>query len=307
MRNATEKLSVFAAALLLVLPAAVWAQGTTQQQSQQTQQQQGQSTPPAQSTQGQQAPPVQPGQPAQSAPGTPAAATQPAPPPVDPAEEAAYKTFREMSTSDAKLLASTGEDFLKKYPNSRYTGLVYSRLTSVYMQLGDTGHMFDAGNKALARIPDDPDVLPVMAMATSRHIDPGAMDADQKERMAKTYAQNGIMRLNELQRPTDATAEVWDHARDEKLSMCHSGLGLVNYDQGKFTEAIQEFEEALKLEHSPDPVDQYMLGVSFAAVKDYTNAATSLDACMKQEGSMQAICKRALDETKKKAAAQPKQ
>ncbi len=146
-----------------------------------------------------------------------------------------------------------------------------------------------------------------MAMATSRRIDPGALDADQKERTAKTYALTGIQLINELQRPTDAASDQWDRARDVKLSMCHSGLGLVDYDQGKFTEAIQEFSEAIKLERDPDPVDQYLLGVSFSATKDYANASTSLEACSKQDGSMQAICKRALDETKKKAAAQPKQ
>jgi hypothetical protein len=87
--------------------------------------------------------------------------------------------------------------------------------------------------------------------------------------------------------------------------MCHSALGLVDYDQAKYTEAIQEFTEAIKLGHDPDPVDQYLLGVSFAATKDFTNATASLEACTKQEGSMRDTCQRALDNVKKKAAAQP--
>jgi tetratricopeptide (TPR) repeat protein len=300
MKIAIRNIAEFGAALLLALPIAVCAQGMAQQ-SQQTQQSQSQQTPPQQQ-QGQAGQAGQTGQGAQAAPATPAQSA-----PVDPAEEAAFKQFRELNTTDAKVIATSGEDFMKKYPSSRYSGAVYSRLTSAYMQLGDTDHLFAAGNKALAVMPENVDVLPVMAMATSRRIDPGALDADQKERTAKTYAQQGILLINQLQRPTDANSDQWDRARDVKLSMCHSGLGLVDYDQGKFTEAIQEFTEALKLEHDPDPVDQYLLGVSFSATKDYANASTSLEACSKQDGSMQAICKRALDETKKKAAAQPKQ
>ena len=107
-------------------------------------------------------------------------------------------------------------------------------------------------------------------------------------------------------RPADATADQWDHARDVKLSMCHSALGLVDYDQGKYTEAIQEFTEAIKLGHDPDPVDQYLLGVSFSATKDFTNASASLEACTKQEGSMRRyLPARARRNVKKKAAAQP--
>ncbi len=136
MKIAIKNIAGFGAALLLALPIAVCAQGMAQQQSQQTQQGQSQQTPPVQ-------------QPGQAAPATPA---QPAP--VDPAEESAFKQFRDLNTTDAKVIVTSGEDFMKKYPSSRYSGAVYSRLTSAYMQLGDTDHMFAAGNKALAVMPE---------------------------------------------------------------------------------------------------------------------------------------------------------
>jgi len=78
--------------------------------------------------------------------------------------------------------------------------------------------------------------------------------------------------------------------------MCHSGLGLVYYDRQKYMEASQEFEEAVKLEGEPDPVDQYLLGNSLIAAKQYSQAITALEACAKpgrangsrvQEGSRQ--------------------
>ncbi|MGH9591442.1 MAG: hypothetical protein ACRD5L_00015, partial [Bryobacteraceae bacterium] len=146
----------------------------------------------------------------------------------------------------------------------------------------------------------------VMAMVSSRRIDPGGLDADQKLRMTETYGRQGILLLNQLQKPADMPDADFAHARDEKLAMCHSGLGLVDYDRQKFVEATQEFTEALKLESDPDPVDQYLLGLSLMGAKQYSQAVTVLDACSKNS-VMSANCKPKLDEAKKLAAMQPKQ
>jgi tetratricopeptide (TPR) repeat protein len=175
------------------------------------------------------------------------------------------------------------------------------------MQLGQEEKMFAAGEKALELVPDNVDVLPVMAMTTSRRINTSEIDADQKLRITETYAREGIQILNALQKPADLPEADFDKARDEKLAMCHSGLGLVYYDRQKYMEASQEFEEAVKLEGEPDPVDQYLLGNSLIAAKQYSQAITALEACAKPGGPMEAGCKKALDNAKSKAAAQPKQ
>ena len=156
MKSMTGKMVGLVLAAFVVIPASARVEASVQQQGQQQGQQgqQGQGTGTAR------------------ADGATAWTDWPAPP-VDPAEEAAYKTFHEANSNDAKDVVSKGEAFLTKYPSSRYDGLVYSRLTTAYMQLGMEDKMFAAGQKALELVPDNVDVLPVMAMTTSRRINTG--------------------------------------------------------------------------------------------------------------------------------------
>lgn len=310
-----EKVAGFAAAGLLAFAAPAFGQmmgqektPPTQTQAQQSSQQgqsQSQTQQQGQQNQGQQNQGQQ-GQQGQGAQGTTTAPAQPAAPPVDPKEEAAYKQFANIPGNDAKSLVNSGESFIQTYPNSRYNGVVYSRLTNAYMQIGDDKKMFEAGDKALAVIPDNVDVLPALAMAYSRRIDAGAMDADQKLRKVETYANSGILLLNQLQKPANAGPE-WDRSRDLKLAWCHSALGLADYDRQKYTESVQQFTEAIKLGGSdPDPVDQYLLGMAFVGNKDFTNAVPALDACSKDQ-QLGPTCQKARDDAKKKASGQPKQ
>jgi hypothetical protein len=298
MKKMMGKILCPAAGLLLALPLSAWARqmGSQMGQQQQTQQQQGQ-TGQGQTGQGQ----TPPGQ--NTAPAQPAA--QPAAPPVDPAEEAAYKDFSTLKGDDPGAMIKQGEAFITKYPNSHYLGTVYAQLTVAYMNAGDENKMNAAGDKALEITPNNVDVLPVMAMATSRRLNPGDADYPAKLRKTQTFANQGIQSLNSLQKPAAMTDEQFAHARDEKLAMCHSALGLADLDQNKPVEATQEFTEALKLEATPDPVDQYLLGMTLMQQNQFAQAQTAFESCAKPGSAMSDRCKQQADTAKKQAAAKP--
>ena len=297
MKMDTGKILCRVAALLLALPAVSWARQMNQTN------QTGQKPPQTQQTQ-------QPGQTGQTQSGqtqTPpgqAAPTQPAAPAVDPAEQKDLDAFSALKGDDSAILIKQGEAFLTKYPNSSFKGPVYARLTVAYMNSGDENKMNAAGEKALEITPNNVDVLPVMAMATSRRLNPGDADYQQKLRKTQTYANSGIQALNSLQKPTAMTDEDFAHARDEKLAMCYSALGLTELDINKPVDATQHFTEALKLESQPDPVDQYLLGVALKGQGQFAEAATAFDACAKPGTPMSDRCKTERDDAKKKA---PKQ
>ena len=297
MKKMMGKILCPAAGLLLALPLSAWAQqmGSQIGQQQQTQQQQGQ-TGQGQTGQSQ----TPPGQTTAQPP-----AAQPAAPPVDPAEEAAYKDFSALKGDDPAVMIKQGEAFITKYPSSHYLGTVYAQLTVAYMNAGDEGKMNAAGDKALAITPNNVDVLPVMAMATSRRLNPGDADYPAKLRKTLTFANQGIQSLNSLQKPAAMTDEQFARARDEKLAMCHSALGLADLDQSKPVEATQEFTEALKLEATPDPVDQYLLGMTLMQQNQFAQAQTSFEACAKPGTAMADRCKQQADTAKKQAAAKP--
>jgi Flp pilus assembly protein TadD len=101
------------------------------------------------------------------------------------------------------------------------------------------------------------------------------------------------------------TDEQFARARDEKLAMCHSALGLADLDQNKAVEATQEFTEALKLEATPDPVDQYLLGMTLMQQNQFAPAQTAFESCAKPGTAMSERCKQQADTAKKQAAAKP--
>src|SRR5262244_2150410 len=51
---------------------------------------------------------------------------------TSPEEETAFKAFQEAPVTDPAKKNQLGEDFVGKYPNSRYRGVVYQALVSGY-------------------------------------------------------------------------------------------------------------------------------------------------------------------------------
>src|ERR1700745_1234579 len=53
-------------------------------------------------------------------------------PAASPEEEAAFKAFQQAPVTDPAKKNQLGEDFVQKYPQSRYRGVVYQGLVSGY-------------------------------------------------------------------------------------------------------------------------------------------------------------------------------
>src|SRR5579864_9254625 len=84
---------------------------------------------------------------------------------VNKAEEAAYKAVLAAQGGDPAMQIQVGEEFITKFPMSRYAAGVYGMLTGSYYATGNTDKMFETGDKALAADPDNVDVLALLAMA----------------------------------------------------------------------------------------------------------------------------------------------
>ncbi len=59
-------------------------------------------------------------------------------------------------------------------------------------------------------------------------------------------------------------------------SEAHAALGLIAYKQGDIRKAIQEFERAVKMNPSPDPAQDYRLGVLYQAAGNKVKAIQEL-------------------------------
>ena len=246
------------------------------------------------------APPKQPGTPAKQPDATAAApAGQPPAPPLNPEEEAAYKAFLE--TKDPAASAKLGEEFIQKFPTTRYAEFTYTKLTQLYLNVQELDKLAVVGEKALAINPDNMDVLTIMCWTTARGTRSDALDAPQKYNKAEKYGRRAVELLTALVKPETLTEEQFKKTRDEGLSMAHSGLGVVLFRRNLFTEAAAEFDLAVKLTANPDPTDLFLHGFVLKASKRHAEAAEVFGRCGLLPGPFQDTCKKEQAENKKLA------
>jgi tetratricopeptide (TPR) repeat protein len=184
---------------------------------------------------------------------------------INKAEEAAYKNVLAAQGGDPAAEIPVGEDFITKFPTSRYVGGVYGMLTTAYYSTGNTDKMFAAGAKALELNPDNVDVLALLSMAIPRRMKATQPDFADQIKKAEGYAHHAIELMPTLPKPATVDDATFEKAKNDKLALCHSGLGLINLNVKKnYDEARTELTLAVQLASSPDMVDYYLLGTADA-------------------------------------------
>lgn len=244
--------------------------------------------------------------PKQPPPQEPTTPTEPAPPPVNQAEEDDYKAFFEAPRDQIQKQVELGEAFLTKYPDSRYRSSVYTRLVSAYFSLGDVDKLFVTAEKALEINPDNVDVLSLVSYAVPRRIGPDDLDKEMKLKKVEEYSKHCVEVLNAIAKPETLTEEEFARAKNDKLAMAHSGLGMINYHRQNFAGMAAEFEQATQLTASPDPSDFYLLGIALRQLSRFGDAATAFGKCAASPWQLQDRCKQEMADAQKKAAVQPK-
>ncbi|MGC1107342.1 MAG: tetratricopeptide repeat protein [Candidatus Acidiferrales bacterium] len=264
-------------------------------QSQQTQQQGQQQTNPPQQAQ---KPSLQ----------NPQQNVAPAPP-VDPKEEAAYKSFYGLQSStppdyDAQIRA--GEAFVKDFPQSRYREGVYASLANAYFQKGEVDKTCDAADRALTLNPDDLAVLTHVGWMIP-HGNPNTPNFDQQLAKAEQYEKHALEVLNALTKPANLTDDQFNTSKNAALSESHSGLGLVYFRQKKYDLSSAELQQATTLEVNPDAADFFVLGIDDEYLQKYPDSVKAFDGCAQIASSLQDRCKQGSAEAKTKEGAAPPQ
>ena len=265
----------------------------------------GQSQPPQQ-----QQPPQQP--PQQQQPSD--KEKQPNPPPLkmdnaaaapaSPEEEAAYKKVQEATEPPKKT--QLAEEFVQKYPQSRYRPAIYQILVSGYFATQQVPKLLDAGEKEIELNPNDAPILAVVAQTLARTYNAKAPDAAKQLDKAEEYSKRAIEVLPTLSKPENLSEESFLSAKNDTLVMAHGGLGLVYLRRGKFQEAIPELEQSVKADThpDPDPVNYYLLGVADKQTSHFDAAAKAFSKCAAVQSSLQATCKTGAEEAKKQSSSQ---
>ena len=216
----------------------------------------------------------------------------------------AEKDFQAAPMNDIKHKIQLGEDFLQKYPETRYKSAVYAPLAFAYLQDGQVQKMQEYGEKEITLVPNDVSTLALLGQTLPRSIHSGTSqtEAAQLLEKAEKYSKQAIEITPTLPKPPNMSDEAFASAKNQNLAMAHSGLGLVYIRRGKNAEAITELDEAVKVDPNPDPVNYYLLGMANKSTSHFDDAVTAFNKCAAMTGPMQAVCKGQADDTKKKSS-----
>jgi tetratricopeptide (TPR) repeat protein len=227
-------------------------------------------------------------------------------PPASAEEEGAYKAIEGVPETDLNKKIQLSEDFLQKYPQSRYKPVIYQALVSGYFSTQQVPKLLDIGEKEIQMNPNDAPVLAVMAQTIARTFNAKAPDAEQQLEKAEQYSKRAIEVTPTLSKPANLTDEAFTMAKNDTLGMAHGGLGLVYIRKAKYQDAIPELEQSIKSDTraQPDPVNYYLLGLANDKTSHFEAAATAFTKCAAIQSSLQATCKGGADEAKKHASTQ---
>jgi tetratricopeptide (TPR) repeat protein len=219
---------------------------------------------------------------------------------VNKAEEAAYKNVLAAQGGDPAQQIQVGEDFISKFPMSRYNDGIYGLLTNAYFATNNTDKMFAAGAKALELNPDNAQVLALLAMAIPRRVKANTPDGPQQLQKAEGYARHAIDLIPAMQKPEKIDDATFEKSKNDMLAMCHSGLGLQDINHQKYDDARNELTQAVALATSPDAADYYLLGNADSQASFLHGAVTAYEKCASAgNGQLSQVCKNREDSVKK--------
>ena len=232
----------------------------------------------------------------------------PAAPPVNAEEDAAIKAFRDIPNDNANLQKKlqAGNDFVQKYPTSRYRAEVYNWLVKGYMTAGDVPKMQAAGEKDLELNPNDVQILAIMGSALPRSL-ASNLSPEEKEKVltqAEQYSNKAIELAPTITKPAGMPDDMFIGAKNQTMAMAYSGLGLVAFRRGKFSDAIPNLEKSVGLEPEPDPVNYYVLALSNEKASHFDDAVSAFTKCAAIQSGLQDTCKKGIDEAKKLSTTQ---
>jgi tetratricopeptide (TPR) repeat protein len=226
--------------------------------------------------------------------------------PVNSEEESEAKEFLAVPASDFNRKIEAGEQFLKKYPQSRLLPSIYSTLTFVYLRAGRPDKAFEIGDKEVQLRPDDVETLALLSLTIPRAVNSKTPDPDKQLAKAENYARRAIEVTPTLVKPEGITDQNFVISKNATLSMAHGGLGLVYFREAKFKEAIPELEQSIKIDPnpSPDPTNLYALALSDQKASHFEDAAAAYIRCAAIAGTLQSVCRDGAEQAKKQSTTQ---
>ena len=217
---------------------------------------------------------------------------------IDAREESAYRAFYSTKPGELDKKIRLGNEFLKKFPESPLVEAVEAGLVTAYYDKQDWSNLYVAADGALAKKPDDVDVLATAGWVIPHFFDPSDPEADKRLEKAETYSKHALQVLATMPRPDYLTPAQFAALKSQKTVQAHSALGLVFFRRADYENSVKELQQATQGNASPDPTDLFVLGVSLENLNRPVEAAEAFDRCGQIAGALQDRCKGSAAEAK---------
>ena len=195
---------------------------------------------------------------------------------VVPLEEQA--AFQEaVNQPGADTMIALAEKFLQDYPESQLRSLVYSALATTYREKNDYDKVVENGEKSLSLDPDNVMSLVIVAQVLPQRLGGSGLETAQKLSRAERYARHGLELVDSLSQPANLLPEEFEKTKATFKSMLHSALGFVYLQRGISAKSQEEYEIAVSLTISPDPIDYYRLGEAYSDQRKYDEAIEAFE------------------------------
>lgn len=218
-------------------------------------------------------------------------------------EATAVRDWNQEKDADKKI--KLGEQFVQKYPKSKFAEPVYDQLVMAYFAKQDWNSFYTTADKTLTTYPDDSQVLTIVGWVVPRLYSMDDPDADAKLDKAERYEKHALEVIPSMPSPNPkggaAAAEQFAAFQKSQISLAHSGLGLVYFRKVKYADSVKELQEATQTTQVPNAIDFYALGFGLEQLHRSPEAVDAYTKCSEIPGNLQGPCKEAAD----KAAAAP--
>jgi len=228
--------------------------------------------------------------------GSPAAATSPAPAPAYHPPQAktkeefeAYKAAAALSDPNQVLAAA--DQFAQKYPNSELKGLLYAQAMNGFAQQNNAQKEIEAGRKAIAIDPQDPNPLIHVASALVEVTHDNDLDKEQRYAEAEKDAQAAIDNINTgMHVPPNVPEAKVQAVKNSILTLAYETLGVLDMQKQNFADAEANFQKAVDASKA-EPMARIYLRLSVAQdnEKKYAEALVNANKALQysQQGSIE--------------------
>ncbi len=246
-------------------------------------------------------PAAQPGTPSQGTPAPAQATPQPAPaqaqattpykPPQAKTREEydAYKAGAALTNPDQVLAAA--DQFAQKYPDSELKGLLYVQAMNGFAQQNRADKEIEAGRKAAAIDPHDPNPLIHVASALVETTRDNDLDKDQRFAEAQKDAQAAIDNINTgMHIPSNVPEAQVQIVKNSILALAYETLGVIAMQKQDYADAETNFQKSVDISKG-EPMARVYLRLSVAQdnEKKYAEALVNANKAVQysQQGSVE--------------------